>query len=60
MSNEEQVVRQVLSAVEFYIDHYYKKLEDAQLATGSITSGEVGEEYKTCIAIWKSAKAQFD
>jgi hypothetical protein len=43
-------------ALEFYTNHYFSKIENNQLATASIFSGEVMEELKLCKSVVNSIK----
>ena len=48
MTNEEDNIKQVTNALLFYTDHYYKKIEQTQLSTGSIFTGAILDEFNYC------------
>ena len=53
MTSDEENLKQITTAFLFFTDHYYSKIEQTQLATGSIFSGKVLEEFQYCQSVAK-------
>ena len=54
--SNDDTIKQNMIALEFYTNHYFSKIENNQLATGSIFSGEVMEELKLCKSVVNAIK----
>ena len=53
MTDTNNIVRQVSTGFQFYVDNYYKQIEVTQLSTGSIFEGRVSSELIWCRDLYK-------
>ncbi len=53
INKQSENIRQVDTAVRYFVDQYYKQLEIEQLNTGSIMQGITAKEMQLCIKLIK-------